>query len=448
VLFIVAGREAPLTEAEVTMAKEAASVTPRLVFVQTMADLAGGREQTQAFRSRNLRILAAALGRPVETIPYFVVSSKAKLEADHTGDAAALRRSGFGPLMDYLEREIVGHKQADLEEGVAARLRELASNRLKPALAERLQLTEAADTVELETIRGRMEAASVELARVRDGELRHIRERLTRSMAEARAHAERAVNGSLDAAEIVDDVLRSFGVDDTSTADWLADQADKIQEAVLGRCAETLNEILAGYNEQIIGACETAERALGQALERTATSMVVADPAAARDSKIVVQGGPSRLKEVSIGAAKGYGVGFLTNVALIVVTGGIAAPVFPFVLACGAIMGARRQLAASREKQSRATLAQLERLLRADVTTRLKHSCREIRKHMADVERNSVSILDAAVEARERALDQALAEARAARGRSDAERAQRRRRLEELGRRIAMLESAGVQYPA
>ena len=111
VFFAADSAEAPIGYMEIDNLKEVSQITKNICFIQTKTS-AVDRETRESLRDNNLRILRDELG--LEHPPYFLIDSVRKLEADETGNARKLQRSGFPELLEYLNGTLLPRRHAIL----------------------------------------------------------------------------------------------------------------------------------------------------------------------------------------------------------------------------------------------------------------------------------------------------------------------------------------------
>lgn len=136
VFFILDSTEAVLSSDEILFLRElVGEVTKRVYFAQTKTD-AADVETVQAWEKRNKSLLAKEVGIPDKNIRYFPVSSLNKFKADKTYSGKKLVRSGFPPLLHFLNHVLIPAKDTELARD-AAQLLLCSSARLENALQER-----------------------------------------------------------------------------------------------------------------------------------------------------------------------------------------------------------------------------------------------------------------------------------------------------------------------
>lgn len=102
VLFVVDSVESVMTRDDVSFLNELSKNSPHIVFLQTKIDAADS-EQVEAWKARNIEIISEALEVKPESIPYFLLSSKLKKEADDNDSREDLEDSGFLEFQQFLD---------------------------------------------------------------------------------------------------------------------------------------------------------------------------------------------------------------------------------------------------------------------------------------------------------------------------------------------------------
>lgn len=102
VLFVVDSVESVMTRDDVSFLRELSKNSPHIVFLQTKIDAADS-EQVAAWKARNIEIISEALDVKPESIPYFLLSSTLKKEADENGSREDLTDSGFLEFQQFLD---------------------------------------------------------------------------------------------------------------------------------------------------------------------------------------------------------------------------------------------------------------------------------------------------------------------------------------------------------
>jgi hypothetical protein len=145
VFFITESDRAPIGGEEVLFLKELRRITPHITFVQTKATKADADARISRM-TNNVKIIREDVGLTDEEIQYFIVDSNLKMLADGRKQIKLLDRSGFIPLMAFLNNTL--RKRQQLHVARTAIRRSMA--RLLP-LAQTLEGRKkllAADTAE------------------------------------------------------------------------------------------------------------------------------------------------------------------------------------------------------------------------------------------------------------------------------------------------------------
>lgn len=113
VFYVTDSIESPLGADDVSFLKELRSVTPLVYFVQTKAFSVDSNARI-ARMNNNLEILQREAEIPKQSINYFIVDSKMKLEADETRSTEDLSDSGFLPLMLFVNNTLRSNHEQKL----------------------------------------------------------------------------------------------------------------------------------------------------------------------------------------------------------------------------------------------------------------------------------------------------------------------------------------------
>ncbi len=110
VFFVTDSVESPIGALELEYINAVQNITPHLYFVQTKCS-AVDEEARLARKRNNLNILSEFLHCPAESIPYFLLDSKARFRAERKKDVEKLHKSGFPQLMAFIAQTLQGNQR-------------------------------------------------------------------------------------------------------------------------------------------------------------------------------------------------------------------------------------------------------------------------------------------------------------------------------------------------
>ncbi|PRX44664.1 dynamin family protein [Prauserella shujinwangii] len=139
--LLVSDATKELSSSELDLLTRVCALCPTVVVVLTKIDMVPGWRRVA---ERNQAHLARG-GLPVTVLP---VSASLRLAAARAGDTALNEESGFGALVQYLHRDLIGHADLLRRRSVAA-LTRLTADQLTAPLRERLAAAKETDTDEL-----------------------------------------------------------------------------------------------------------------------------------------------------------------------------------------------------------------------------------------------------------------------------------------------------------
>ncbi len=118
VLFVLDSAEAVMSRHEADYLGRLNKLGKPVFFVQTKAD-AADTEQVSSWKARNLAIISKVLGKPPEQVPYFCVSATMWHTGLQRGSARHIERSGFEPLIAFLDARVHAYRHAQRRKVVA-----------------------------------------------------------------------------------------------------------------------------------------------------------------------------------------------------------------------------------------------------------------------------------------------------------------------------------------
>lgn len=141
-VFLVLDSMEPLAgEDRIESLERLSSWTPHLFYVQTKIDLVSPAHW-QACRDQNLETLADRLRVSAGELVYFPVANTFKHAADRRGSAKQLQRSGFQPVIDFLNHRLLRDKRLLQADRVVSAIH-AETDGIRRRLIDRLEVQEA-----------------------------------------------------------------------------------------------------------------------------------------------------------------------------------------------------------------------------------------------------------------------------------------------------------------
>lgn len=142
VFFITDSIESPIGQLETEYLKDIREITPYLYFAQTKA-CSVDTEARLSRKRNNLSILSKCLELPEKDIPYFLVDSELRFDAEESKDMDDLTESGYPQLMAFIKNVLQANQQRMLAfralsmvQPVLIHLQELSVSRKELILAD------------------------------------------------------------------------------------------------------------------------------------------------------------------------------------------------------------------------------------------------------------------------------------------------------------------------
>lgn len=145
VFFVTDSMESPIGQLELEYINDIRRITPLLYFVQTKC-CSVDTQARQARKENNLSILSRALERSERDIPYFLLDSGLRFEADEYKDMDDLKESGYPQLLAFIQKELQSKQQQFLATRAISRMQPTIAH-LQEMLQSRRDLVQA-DTEE------------------------------------------------------------------------------------------------------------------------------------------------------------------------------------------------------------------------------------------------------------------------------------------------------------
>jgi GTPase SAR1 family protein len=151
IIFVLDSVEAVISADEIKFLKDLTTkFTKRIFFVQTKIDDAS-ESLWRGWEARNKQVLRDAVGIDEPKLFYLPLSAKLKSIADKTRNLKMLDRSGYVPLINFLNQNLIPAKELEIARAVARKARAIASKVQIDTLSQ-LDAARATTTSELSKI--------------------------------------------------------------------------------------------------------------------------------------------------------------------------------------------------------------------------------------------------------------------------------------------------------
>lgn len=266
VFFVLDSVEAVASRPEMDALERLRRMTPLLFFVQTKTDLAP-QEQWQAWRTRNLEILAKTLQIPQETLRYFPLSAKLKQAADRRQDAELLRDSGYEALLHFLQDDLMAFKDAYLASHLVTALAAEASLLNQRGTQQWRALT-AKTQEDLKALDQDALTARNAFRLWKESTYREIKAEFGFKAKELKREHESDLQNRLDpgaTGPIVSSLMIELRTA-PATTDLLAQALDDLRSEMIDRCARELFDIHDTYQQRMRTLIATTTERMGASL--------------------------------------------------------------------------------------------------------------------------------------------------------------------------------------
>lgn len=240
VVFVVDSVESVIGQAELDALKKLRELNPLIIFVQTKTDLVE-EAHWQAWRQRNLAILAQALGTQESNIAYFPLSAKLKFAADAGQSMRHLERSGFRDFLAFLQNKLIATRD-DLSGRSLLALLGAEAAHIRDLLAARHRVASTVTKEGLDSLEKQYAEAKTAVERWRSGEHQKAVSEFNNRMADLRREARDELAVSLDpssANPLVRDV-----VERVRSGEWTADKIVESLDELSGEVTESCHGIV------------------------------------------------------------------------------------------------------------------------------------------------------------------------------------------------------------
>jgi hypothetical protein len=377
---------------------------PPIVFVQSKADLAG-EAPSQQRRERNLQILAEATGLASGQLPYFVVSSKIRMEAEARGDAGAADAGGFGAFRAFIDEVLVPRKQDLLGLPVWMMAFDGVKERMT-SLSKELQIASTSSQEALDALDRQARESRDHLEAWKRNEMDDMYMRFTDALDTAARKAEDVIAREVDPMPYGPVIGTRIEVlrDAPLSPDELADSVDDEANSLVASCDSALSRSIELFDRAASDAYADAGQTIGKVLQAPADVRLEQSDHRMGDLHPWI---PNSLFEVARNSF--YGGVFASGGAA-----WLAALVFPpaavFAAVAGALIGGLETFRVARSRQRKAVLESVRAML-AEVNRRLHdESQKTIRRYVADVKKQMLRQMQKAIAHREDTLKQLLQE--------------------------------------
>ncbi len=253
IIFVLDSVEAVLSADEISFLTDLTTkYTKRILFVQTKVDFAS-QELWSAWATRNKQILTSHLGFDESSLFYFPVSAKLKNAADKVSSLLMLERSGYLPLVQFLQGSLIRAKERETGRDVARKLLMVGD---KIVTEKRLQIDALKDSTaaEIQKIEADRRAAIEQFSNWEQFEFKPL----------LQCAMNRLLSARRDAMDRVDELLNPSGrlllefVEQQSqkSATEIQEQAGTIQQDFMELCGERLGRIFDQYVSSYNDACK------------------------------------------------------------------------------------------------------------------------------------------------------------------------------------------------
>lgn len=246
--FVVDSQTSGITRHEADTLEKLLAQVGCVIVVQTKKD-AVARAQWEAWRDSNLAFLNTARQGNRAPVPYFVVSSTNKLEADALRDADLLDDSGFGPLLTLLHEELLPAKLDLLAAAVAVPV-QLMVPELQRLIDNRIAVISAESKEAQGRIAARLDEVKAECKAWQEGAGPELERRFGRAFEDATAQANAAMRRSLNPAPhgpIVTAIIEPMEHDRKLDADAVIDGVTQHLDRALDMARRQHDEIVGRF---------------------------------------------------------------------------------------------------------------------------------------------------------------------------------------------------------
>ena len=431
VFFVFDSVESVATKDEMDMLEKLRKLSPALFFVQTKIDLVEN-DHWQQWNKRNLDIISDKLNIRANMLIYFPISSKLKLIADKKKSIKHLERSGYGKLLQFLNKKLIPKKEQYLAKKLLFNI-SVETSSLYGSSNEHLKISLMKSSEELDKLELEFNQAKEKFDQWKFNELKEVTQLLDQKFGEIKRNTKDNYLDRLDPSPnspIVADQVLWLESSDLSAKEIVED-ADNIINNCLDQCLDHVLELQSEFNSEVGNVINEASKAIGKTI-----------PVDDSDKPLVLETKTiNNLKQTGdyfetgrhafFGAMAGSSIGYIGA--------GIASLLFPPIAVAGGLaaiggflFGGYKGLSSSRNKNREAVIKQLQSLLSDTVRKIQSKGLRQFDWIASETEKNIRTELNAAVIAVENDLANKIKQIQQTRNKSKAEIEQNTKRLKEI----------------
>lgn len=268
VFFLTDSVEAVMTRDETAFLGRLREFTTRLFFVQTKID-AAEEAQWKAWEERNRAIIADKLATDKGKLLYFPVSSQLKLSADRRQSPQHLQRSGFLPLLEFINQRLIPAKDAILGRNVLAGVA-YAATRLREDSVGRLRVAKTGDREKLAELEREFQDQKKRFLEWEQRGWPRAMEQFQDGLTRISSWAQSEFSTKLDATPtgtLISSIIERIQSDGTFDAQRIESESIEIQSSCLDACAQQVRDIYIAANEKIEELAETTTNEMLEQLD-------------------------------------------------------------------------------------------------------------------------------------------------------------------------------------
>ncbi|MCS7306826.1 MAG: dynamin family protein [Thermoguttaceae bacterium] len=268
VFFVLDSVESVISQAEVDMLMKLRERNPLIFFVQTKID-AVEQVQWQRWKERNLQVISEKLGVPADKLIYFPVSAKLKQVADATHSLKHLERSGFLPVLRFLQDGLIARKEDQMGRRLLSAVATEAAN-LRRKLAENLHIATAESKERLAQLEQSLQQTKTQYDQWKTQHLPQIMDCFSEQLEHIRRTCRDKLQQELDPSpygQLVSGLLEGLRAK-TIDLSRLQEEAQLVLNECLDRCCQIASGVSQQYHQQMQKALEELSEELGKSLSK------------------------------------------------------------------------------------------------------------------------------------------------------------------------------------
>ena len=398
VLFVVDSVESVMTRDDVSLLKELSKNSPHIVFLQTKTDAADS-EQVEAWKARNIEIISDTLEVRPESIPYFLVSSKLKKEADESGSHEDLEDSGFLEFQQFLDECLLPARDTILARRLVPSFHDILQEE-RQLLTDRLSVARQA----LEGMKPELEVKKQELGEVQEELVAWQKNewpKLLKSFRNSISDLERKARHSIEDATSPENSVPQ-AIADLKIRFDTAPKIQSVSEAFLAQHASSINEavndILQKFTNDFRDLCG---RSFGDSLDqvrRLAEQLTISEPTGhttAQTGGNLSAGRDAFFGSMFLKNASGAGLEFAGKLGVFKIPILLATlPVLKLGVLAGSIWAAVKFFSNSKERQVDALIRNLIAAMNQTCSAARRAGTRYLGETSIDLKRNAEESLE------------------------------------------------------